>query len=74
VVVFLSLVAMDSGESLFPDVSNDFLPTPSTCLLGAGLSNLPASSGSHPKHSRSVMACVMRSDCESPLNEDEGKK
>jgi hypothetical protein len=23
-VVFLSLVAIDSGESLFPDVSNDF--------------------------------------------------
>jgi hypothetical protein len=41
VVVLLSLVAMDSVESLFRDVSNDFLPTPSTCLLGAGLSNLP---------------------------------
>jgi hypothetical protein len=53
VFIFWSLfVAMDSVEGLLRDVSNAFghaLPTPSTCLPGAGLSNLPASSGSHPQ-------------------------
>jgi hypothetical protein len=68
------LVAVDSVKGLLRDGPCNICQRHHPIYLPVGLSNLPASSGSHPKHSRSVMGAGMRSDCESRLNEDERRK